>query len=571
MNTVGRRNFLKMAGLGIAGASLSSLPSLLSLQSLARAADAPTASSRKPNFLLILADDMGFSDPGCYGSEIATPNLDRLAAGGVRFTHCYSTARCWPSRACLLTGYYAQQVRRDAMPGMSGGTGGKRPAWARLLPEMLKPLGYRSYHSGKWHIDGKPADGGFDQVFEYSDTDHHFLSPKTLAGIEPPLQASKSSEGYYASTAIADHAIRYLRDHAEKFADRPFFQYLAFTEPHFPIQALQEDINRYRDRYSQGWDAIRRARWKRMTEMGLINCELSKPDPDIIPNWNLKPEQMKERIGAGEVPKSVPWDTLTDEQKRFQATKMAIHAAMVDRIDREIGRVLDQLKAMNALDNTVIMFASDNGASAEQMIRGDSHDPSAPLGSAKSFVCLGPGWSTSSNTPFRLHKVWVHEGGISSPFIVHWPAGIAARGELRHDAVHFIDVAPTLVQLAGGKWLEQWDGKPVPPAPGKSLAPAFAKDGAVKHEYLWWCHSGNRAIRMGDWKAVSVGADGPWELYDMRTDRCESKNLADKNPEKVKELSERWMSCVEDFKRVAAADGETSQTVKRQARAKRQE
>jgi arylsulfatase len=396
--------------------------------------------------------------------------------------------------------------------------------------------------------------GGFDLAFEYSDTDHHFLSAKRMAEIDPPLEPVKSAEGYYASTAIADFAIRCLRDHAKNFADRPFFQYLAFTEPHFPIQAPQEDIDRYRDRFLKGWDELRREKHKRMTDMGLINCPLSKPDPKSLPNWNLKPEEMKTRIGPGEVPQAVPWDTLTDEQKRFQATKMAIHAAMIDRVDREIGRVLDQLRAMNAFENTVILFVSDNGASAEQMIRGDGHDPAAPLGSAKTYACLGPGWSTASNTPFRLHKVWVHEGGISSPLIVHWPTGIPARGELRRDVCHFIDFVPTLLELAGGHRPETWEGKPVPPPPGMSLVPAFARDGAVAHEYLWWCHSGNRAIRVGDWKVVAEGAQGPWELYDLRTDRAESTNLAEKHPEKVRELSDRWTRAAEEIRRVATSD-----------------
>jgi arylsulfatase A-like enzyme len=543
-----RRDFLKLAGAGLAAAATLR-------PAAAGAAESGAAASRKPNFLVIVMDDMGYSDPGCYGGEIATPNIDRLAAGGIRFTQCYSTARCWPSRACILTGYYAQQVRRDGLPGIGGGTAGKRPAWAKLVPEMLRAQGYRSYHSGKWHVDGKPLETGFDRSYEFGDSDRHFLPAKKLAEIDPPLEPA-GPEGYYASTAAADQAIRFLRDHAANYAGRPFFQYLAFTEPHFPVQAPKEDIDRYRDRYLVGWDTIRQERWKRMTEMGLINCALSKPDPDILPGWNLKPEEMKERIGPGEAPKAVPWNDLADEQKRFQATKMAIHAAMVDRVDREIGRVLEQIKAMGALDDTVIFFVSDNGASAEQMIRGDGHDPAAPLGSAKSFICLGPGWSTASNTPLRLHKVWVHEGGISSPLVVHWPAGIKARGELRRDVCHFVDIPPTLVELAGGRWPEKWGDTPVPTPPGLSLVPALAQNGAVKHEFLWWFHQGNRAIRMGDLKLVSAGTDGPWELYDLGADRCESNNLAEKQPEKVKELSERWASFMEECKRMATSDGQ---------------
>ena len=513
-------------------------------------AAAPSAPARKPNFLVILMDDMGYSDPGCYGGEIATPHIDGLAARGLRFTQCYSTARCWPSRACILTGYYAQQIGRDALPSLPGGARGKRPPWARLLPEHLRPLGYRSYHSGKWHVDGKPEAGGFDRVFQYDETGRHFLPAKLAAEIGPPL-GPPQAEGTYASTAIADQAIRFLRDHAANHADRPFFQYLAFTEPHFPIQAMQADIDRYRDRYLAGWDVLREERHKRMTGLGLINCPLSRSDPDVVPGWNLAAEAMKERIGPGEVAAAVPWAGLTDEQRRFQAVKMAIHAAMVDRVDREIGRVIDQLKAMNAFENTVIVFASDNGASAEVMIRTDGHDPAAPAGSARTHLCLGPGWSTAANTPFRLHKCWVHEGGISSPLVVHWPAGMAARGELRRDPVHFIDLAPTLVDLAGGRWPEAWDGVAVPPTPGRSLAPDFARDGAVRHDALWWHHDGHSAVRVGDLKLVSAAPGGPWELYDLSTDRSEMTNLAAAQPEKVKELAARWAAMAEEFRRQA--------------------
>ena len=396
---------------------------------------------QRPNIVLVLADDMGFSDAGCYGGEIRTPNLDRLAKGGVRFTQFYNTARCWPSRASILTGYYAQQVRRDGLPGSQvGGVNGKRPAWARLLPELLRPLGYRSYHSGKWHVDGTPLAGGFDRSFNYSDTDHHFLPAARYNADDRPLEPLNSDEGYYASTAIADRAIGQLRDHAQKHAGHPFFLYLAFTEPHFPVQAPREEIDGYRHRYLAGWDALRQERWQRMTAMGLINCPLSPLDPDMVPSWNLPEEALQERIGPGEVARAIPWSRLSAVQQQFQPIKMAIHAAMIHRMDSEIGRVVDQLKAMDAFENTLIFFLSDNGASAEQMIRGDGHDRTAAPGSAKSFLCIGPGWSSAANTPFRLHKSWVHEGGITTPLIVHWPRGIPARGQLRHDPGHLIDL-----------------------------------------------------------------------------------------------------------------------------------
>jgi arylsulfatase len=318
-------------------------------------------SRRVPNVLLILADDMGFSDSGCYGGEIHTPNLDRLAAGGLRFTQFYNTSRCWSSRASVLTGYYAQQVRRDALASAEsgskhsaaiGGTNGKRPAWARLLPALLHPLGYCSYHSGKWHLDGLPMQNGFDRSFSYSDSDHHFLPGKVQAEIDPPLEPLPPGEGYYAATAVADQAIRQLREHGRLHGDRPFFEYLAFTEPHFPVQAPQADIDCYRDRYREGWDLLRQQRWQRMTSLGIVNCALSKLDPDIIPSWNLPEKTLYAEIGPGEVCRAVDWDSLNAGQKNFQPIKMAIHAAMIQRMDREIGRVLEQVKAMGAWDNT---------------------------------------------------------------------------------------------------------------------------------------------------------------------------------------------------------------------------
>jgi arylsulfatase len=245
---------------------------------------------------------------------------------------------------------------------------------------------------------------------------------------------------------------------------------------------------------------------------------------------------------------------LTDDQREFQSDKMAIHAAMVDRMDREIGRVLDQLRAMNALDDTLIVFLSDNGASAEIMVRDDGHDPAAPRGSAASHLCLGPGWSTVANTPFRRHKTWVHEGGISTPLLVHWPRGIAARGELRSTAGHVIDLVPTVLELSGGKRFEAWDGKPVPPPPGKSLAPALAKDGDIPRDCLWWQHEGNRAVRVGSWKLVAAGKEAPWELYDLETDRGESKNLAQERPEKVRELEQLWTARFHAHRELALRD-----------------
>jgi len=499
----------------------------------------------RPNFLIVLADDMGYSDAGCYGGEIATPNLDSLAEGGLRYAQFYSTGRCWPSRAALMTGYYAQQVRRDVF---EKGKIGARPAWAPLLPTVLKQAGYRSYHTGKWHLDGEPLANGFDRSYSLHDQDR-FFSPKTHFLDDAPLPQPSPDSGYYATTAIADYAVTFLKEHAEKHPEQPFLHYLAFTAPHFPLQALQEDIDRYRDRYLAGWGVLREARWKRLTDMGLINCPLSEFDPEIIPPHNLPADVLAERIGAGEVARAVPWDTLTEEQRQFQATKMAIHAAMIDRMDRELGRVLDQVKAMGAFENTVIIFISDNGASAEQIIRGDEHDKAALPGSAGSYLGLGPGFSSLANTPFRLHKIWTNEGGISSPLIIHWPAGISARGEVRQQVGHFIDLAPTILEIAG---VSRPFLPGAPEAPGRSLVSSFTADGSVERSYLWWLHEGRAALREWNWKVVKREDESAWALYDLGVDRSEMKNLAGEHPEVVERLAGMWEVAAEGFRRDVA-------------------
>lgn len=512
-----------------------------------RAGDAPAP---RPNILLILADDLGNSDLGCYGSEINTPNLDTLARGGLRFTQFYNTARCWPSRGAILTGYYAQQIHRDALPGVrGGGTSGRRQKWARLLPDFLRPAGYRSYHSGKWHIDGMavaPPDG-FDRSYLLNDAGRYF-NPRVHYENDLKLPSVEANSGYYTTTAIADRAIAHLQEHAARFSDRPFFQYVCFTAPHFPLHALPEDIARYRDRYRQGWEVLRTERWRRMRELGLGAGDLSALERDVGPPYDF-PEALK-TLGADEVNRPLPWSELSEGQREFQATKMAIHAAMIDRMDREIGRVLAQLRTMGALDNTLILFLSDNGASAEIMVRDDGHDPAAAPGSAATYLCLGPGFSSAANTPFRRHKTWVHEGGISTPLVAHWPKGITARGELRHNPGHVIDLVPTLLEVAGVTKPDRWDGEAIPPAPGKSLVPAFAADGAVRHDDLWWLHEGNRAIRVGDFKLVAA-RDKPWELYDLKTDRIESNDLATAMPDKVRELDRLWTRRLEEFTELA--------------------
>jgi len=499
--------------------------------------------SRVPNIVMILADDMGYSDLGCYGSEIATPNLDALAAGGLRFTQFYNTARCWPSRAALMTGYYAQQVNRDPQ--------GNRPVWAALLPELLREAGYRSYHSGKWHIDGKILQGGFVRSYHTTDHDRYF-SPKHHQRDDQPLPPPDPDQNYYATTATADRAVEWLTEHESASDQPPFFLYLAFIAPHFPLHAPAEDIARYKDRYKAGWDVLRAERWQRMQQLGLVAGALSAPEPTVAPSWNLSERELQERIGPGESGRAVPWSALTPAQQEFQARKYAIHAAMIDRMDREIGRVFDKIRAMKAWDETLILFASDNGASAEQIIRGDGHALDAEPGSARSYLGLGPGWSTVSNTPFRRHKSWNHEGGTSTPLIAHWPQGISARGELRQAPGHLVDIAPTLLEVAGVKPPTVWKGQERPAFPGRSLVPLFARNEVAEHAPIYFRHMDNRGLRVGDWKIVASGKDAPWELYHLADDRGESRNLAERHPEKLKELVDLWTARDAEYARQGA-------------------
>ncbi len=501
--------------------------------------------AERPNILLIVADDMGFSDAGCYGGEIDTPHLDKLAAGGLRFTQFYNTGRCWPTRASLMTGYYPQQVHRDALPDLPGGAQAKRPSWAKLLPQMLPPE-YRSYHSGKWHIDGERLSGGFSRSYSLEDHDRNFAPQRHLED-DKPLPAVKHDAGYYTSTAIADHAIRCLADHSKEHQGKPFFQYLCFTAPHFPLQAPQSEIEKNLARYGTGWDNIRAQRAKALNALGITSHVTPSFERNIGPPY-ANPDALK-KLGSGEVNLPLPWPELTEAQQEFQATKMAIHASMISIMDREIGRVVQQLKDTGMLDNTVIFFLSDNGASAEIMVRGDGHNTCAPLGSAETFLCLGPGWSTAANTPFRRHKTWVHEGGISTPLIVHWPAGISAKGELRRQPGHAIDLVPTILDLIG---VERPKVADAPPFPGKSLKPTFAAEKAIEREPIWWLHEGNRALRDGIWKLVA-SKKSDWELYDLSTDRGETMDLAKTKPDIAKGLADRWEAMATRFRKDATS------------------
>ncbi|MEY3459341.1 MAG: hypothetical protein RL215_2498 [Planctomycetota bacterium] len=508
--------------------------------------DEPARGSR-PNIVFILADDLGYSDLGCYGSEIQTPNLDALASNGLRFTQFYNTARCWPTRAALLTGYYPQQIHRDALPALPGGSQGARQSWARLLPQRLKAAGYHSYHSGKWHIDGPVLAGGFERSLNVRN-DGNFFTAKGNFIDDKPVEPAADEAGYYTTIATVDHALSCLREHQSSRAGAPFFQYIAFIAPHFPLHALPEDIARYRDRYLSGWDQLREERYQRQRKFGLVSSPLSPLEPDVGPPYHF-PEAL-EKLGGGEINRPLPWGQLTPEQQQFQAVKMAIHAAMIDRMDQEIGRYLTALREANLLDNTLICFASDNGASAEIMVRHGGHDPQAPPGSAASYLCLGPGFSSAANTPFRRHKTWVHEGGISTPLIVHWPRGIPDKGSLRTTPAHMIDFVPTALELAGLPAAPAQDDTDAPPFAGRSLLPALKADAAIERDCLWWLHEGNRALRAGNWK-ITAARDQPWELFDLATDRGEQHNVAAAHPEKLEQLQELWQQKTDEFTSLA--------------------
>ena len=530
----------------------------LAVAGAARAVDPP----RQPNVVVILTDDMGFSDLGCYGGEIATPNLDALAAGGVRFTRFYNTARCCPTRASLLTGLYPHQAGVGHMMDDRGKPGyrGNLNASCRTIAEVLRPAGYRSYAVGKWHVtrftgkegpkDNWPLARGFDRFYGTIHGGGSYYDPSSLVRdatmISPYADSEYSPATYYYTDAVSDHAARFVADHARDHAAEPFFLYVAYTAAHWPMHAPPGDVAKYRGKYDGGYTPVRQARFEKAAKLGLI-------DP-----------------GQGLSPPAGDWSKVTD--KRWEAAGMEVYAAMIDRMDRGVGRIVAALKRTGRLDNTLLLYLQDNGGCAEVMGRAGTKahpnidrpakptfpamkpeefaaagsvpkqtrdgfpvrmGPKVMPGPDDTYVAYGRGWANVSNTPFREYKHWVHEGGISTPLLAHWPAGIAARGELRHQPGHLIDVAATAYHLAGAKYP---DG--ATPLEGKSLVPAFA-DKPLDRDALYWEHEGNRAARAGEWKLVAKHA-GPWELYDLAKDRTEGTDLAAKHPDKVQALAAKY-------------------------------
>lgn len=488
---------------------------------------AQAAEPRKPNIVVILVDDMGFSDIGCYGSEIQTPNLDSLAAGGLSFTQFYNTARCCPTRAALLTGLYSHQAGMGGMV-VDGGVEGYQGDLNRscvTLADVLRTAGYSTYMTGKWHLtksvgDNIPEDKkfnwplqrGFDHYFGIIDGKSNYFHPGSLT--RDNTQLPPPGEGFYTTDAFVENAIKFINEGPK---EKPFFLYLAFNAPHFPLMAPAEDIARYRGKYKGGWDKLREERHAKQLRLGLLDKA-----------WPVTPRASDVKA----------WDSLTaDEQDRFD-NLMAVYAACVDRMDRAIGTLVAELKSRGELDNTLILFMSDNGGNAEAGPNGRS-EGSGPIGSSDSNVFCGESWANAQNTPFRLYKHYTHEGGISTPLIAHWPAGISSKGQFRQQPGHLIDIMATCVEISGAKYPTEFKGQPILPMEGKSLVPAFAGK-AIERDALYWEHEGNAAVRVGDLKLVRKGRNGKWELYDLKVDRSELNDLASSKPEEVKRLAAKW-------------------------------
>lgn len=547
-----RRGFLKAVGLGAAA---------LAVPGCTSSPQARAGNYRRPNIVLIMADDMGYSDIGCYGGEINTPNLNGLAAGGVRFTQFYNTARCCPTRASLVTGLYPHQAGVGHMMEDKGYNAyrGDLNNNCVTIAEVLKRAGYSTYMSGKWHVtkhikpEGPkhnwPLQRGFDRFFGTIHGAGSFYDPNSLTRDNTQIAPG---EDFYYTNAIADNAVKFIAEHKARSEDKPFFLYVPFTAPHWPMHALPEDTARYKGRYDKGWDALRAERHKRMIAMGLVkeDWEITPRDEDV-PAW------------------------ADAEDKEWFARRMEVYAAMVDCLDQGVGRIVVQLKKSTDFENTLILFLADNGGCAEEYgSRGPvKPDPAEPVvlkpmgkdelqtrmqpthtrdgrpirtgygvmpGPADTYIAYGKPWANASNTPFRRYKHWVHEGGISTPLIAHWPAQIKARGKLRHQPGHLIDIMATCVDVAGAEYPSEYKGNRITPMEGRSLVPAFA-DRPIDREAIYWEHEGNRAVRRGKWKLVSRHPGG-WELYDLEADRTELNNLAQEHPQKVAELKAMYQT-----------------------------
>ncbi len=497
----------------------------------------------KPNFLLILADDLGWSDLGCYGGEIQTPQLDALAQGGLRLTQFYNSTRCSPTRASILTGLHPHQA---GFPNLSG-TLSKSSV---TIPEVLKPAGYRSYLVGKWHLNAKnpPTERGFDEFYGmlggfnscWQETPFYTRWPQDRTKREYP------QDGFYSTEVFADYAVDFITDGQK--SGQPWFLYLAFNAPHFPLHAPEADIAKYEAMYfEKGWDRIREERLARMKELGLVPRNLALPPRSNVPanKFNTQTAWADQDNPA--------WDSLPEDRRRDLARRMAVFAAMVDRMDASIGRLVAHLKRTGQFDNTVIFFLSDNGACAEWDPYGfdknsgpqnvlHTGDELKKVGGPESYISYGSGWANVGNTPFRLYKHYNHEGGVRTPCIVHWPAGLKARG-LASGPGYITDFMPTLCALAGATYPQERAGTAILPEEGVSLLPVFRGEPMPKRE-IFIEHEGNRSVRAGDWKLVALH-DQPWELYHIAADPTEMTNLAAHESPRVKSMAAAWEAWAE--------------------------
>jgi arylsulfatase A-like enzyme len=487
---------------------------------------------QRPNIILIMADDLGYSDIGSYGSEVSTPNLDRLAQEGIRFKEFYNNSICAPTRASLLTGQYPHKAGVGyfdvnlGIPAYQGYLNNQTVT----LGEVLRQAGYSTILSGKWHVGNDstawPNQRGFDQFYGIIGGGANYFNnyPMPLFNRQYPVvliennkRLNPKPDSYYFTDEITDHAIKFLEEENKK--NKPFFLYLAYTAPHWPLQARPEDIAKYKGKYDQGWDLLRKERFAKQIELGIIDKNTKIAERDDLPLW----------------------DNLTYDEQQVWKARMEVYAAMIDRMDQGIGKVLEKVKQLKKDDNTIILFISDNGAEGSNYTLGGRGKRlnSGPVGTSGSFDYIYKQWAQVSNSPFRSYKNNMHEGGIASPFIAWYPSKVKAKGKIVKGTGHLIDLAPTFYELAGVKYPQQFKGTPVHPLVGKSLLPVLTgtSEHVNRNEPIFWERAGNRAVRKGKWKLVSDYEKNKWELYDLDTDRGETTDVAAQNPDVVRELS----------------------------------
>ncbi len=479
----------------------------------------------KPNIILISVDDMGWSDLGCYGGEINTPNLDQLAQNGMRFRNFYNAGKCFPSRAALLTGVYAHDSGYDQ-------THTNPIRNAVTLGEVLQEAGYATYYSGKHHGIDNPYDRGFQRFFGLIDGAFNHFNPGQQREGEPPPAQKRNDRQWGIDSIIyspytpkerdfysTDYFTNYALDYLEENKSNPFFLYLSYTAPHDPLMAWPEDIAKYKGKYNLGYDHIRQKRFEKQKSTGLLDDKVTLPEPT---HRN--------------------WDSLSPKEQEYEASVMEVYAAMIDRIDQNIGRLLAKLEEINASENTIILFVSDNGASAEVVDLKDDDD-NAPLGSIARWTSLKKDWANVSNTPFRLYKNYNNEGGINSPLIAYWPKRIHPNTFTNYPG-HFIDFMATFIEISGATYPKSFKGEKITPLRGKSLVPVFKNPEMEREGPLFWEWRNSQAMRLQNWKIVRNDKNAPWDLYNMANDLTEINNIAGDHKEMVLKLNDIYINWV---------------------------